>query len=292
MNNIRSARSLLRPALLALIFLGHLQGRTFTDANGRQVEAELVGIRGDNVILERNGRLGQWPISQLSVPDQAYVKVWRQNPPVTARVSVRIWEREGVGPNGIMNADAGGLPKDIPLIRSTETKSSFTHYEADLTAPNDRDASKLTVGYILYLVNAANQVEAHYGSQFVETIPAGKRVTVATEGVSLDRTKTTQLTVGSTVLGGISLGSDSSRAKERFAGAWVRAFAPDGTMVGESRSLIPELERQDPAWSAPQSLTTPPLLDALNALGDILKKLPPPPEPPADLPKPPGLPFP
>jgi len=43
-----------------------LSARLFTDDQGRTVEATLVGVRGEKVVLSRNGRAAQWPIAKLS----------------------------------------------------------------------------------------------------------------------------------------------------------------------------------------------------------------------------------
>jgi hypothetical protein len=61
--------------------LSMLHARVFTDDRGRNVEAELVGVRGKNVILSRGRFAGQWPKAKLAAEDQAYVRKWQENPP-------------------------------------------------------------------------------------------------------------------------------------------------------------------------------------------------------------------
>jgi hypothetical protein len=135
-------------------------------------------------------------------------------------------------------------------------------------------------------------------------------VTAATKAISSTQTKTTTLSLSGSSSNGISSGEKSKRSGERFGGGWARVYAQDGTVVGESRQLIPEIERTKPAWVAPtvadgakiENLDQfDPLvarigqtLKELKKLIDALPPLPPPPgdgnppSPPPGLPKPPG----
>ena len=53
--------------------------RTFTNTAGRKIEAEIVEVNGDNVVLKMNGKNYPVPISSLSAPDQEYIKKWTEN---------------------------------------------------------------------------------------------------------------------------------------------------------------------------------------------------------------------
>ncbi|MEM7143884.1 MAG: hypothetical protein AAF591_02035 [Verrucomicrobiota bacterium] len=240
--------------LAAGVFLGEEAGaRMFTDDTGRQVEAELVGVRGENVVLSRGGRAAQWPIAKLSAADQAYVKEWQKNPPAVSRVTVRIWEREGMGEKGAMKESPElGPPKNIPLLKQTEEQAKYKHYDVDLTNESPQDASNLTMAYVMYVITPEGNVGSQGGSEKVDLIEAGKRKTLQTEGVTYVRTKTTSMTFSVDRIGGLSTGTDTSRASERFGGAWVRVYESDGSVVGEAKELHPEIERLDPAWTGPK----------------------------------------
>lgn len=266
-------------------------GRVFTDDQGRTVDAELVGVRGDNVVLSKNGRAAQWPISKLSAKDQLYVRAWQASPPETPNLSIQIWEREGIGASGAFDEpEEGGLPKNIPLLLETEEKANYKHYDLDITNRSQVDATNLTVAYVIYIVTASSQVEAVSSSSSVETIPMGQRVTAVTKGVNAMRTKQTITTINIGPFNQVSTGSDINRSKERFGGVWARVYSADGQVVGEAKKLIPEIERLDPAWTGPKEDAHLPLPISLDALNDILSKLPDLPEPPPGLPRPPGFP--
>ncbi|MEM9017396.1 MAG: hypothetical protein AAGC68_10300, partial [Verrucomicrobiota bacterium] len=103
-----------------------LEARLFTDDRGRQVEAELLGVNGSNVVLSRGGQSAQWPISKLSEADQVYVKNWLRHSSSKPRVRVSVWEREGVSSaGGFEESSKPGIPKTIPLLRETEEKDSY-----------------------------------------------------------------------------------------------------------------------------------------------------------------------
>tara|TARA_R110002096_G_scaffold26518_1_gene81732 strand:- start:4553 stop:5428 length:876 start_codon:yes stop_codon:yes gene_type:complete len=265
--------------------------RIFTDDTGRTVEADLVGVQGDDVVISKNGKAARWPIAKLSKPDQIYVSAWAKNPPQTPRLRVRLFERDGVGPSGVFQGETGKAPVGIPILQQTEATANYKHYEADIANDSNVDATQVLVSYMLFIVNLQNQVVAETGAQSLNQIAAGTRETVATEGITYLRTKTTSLTLGTNPLGNLNLGSDTSRNKERFGGAWVRTYSPSGELLGEARNLIPEIERLNPAWQGSTGEREFPLLEALNAFEKLLENLPELPKPPAGLPKPPKPPF-
>ncbi|MEM7013689.1 MAG: SHD1 domain-containing protein, partial [Verrucomicrobiota bacterium] len=217
------------------------QARVFTDDSGRTVDAELVGVRGDHVVLAKNGKAGRWPISKLSAADQAYVNSWMKDPPKTPQLRVRLFERDGIGASGVFQGETSKGPKSIPILQETEAKAKYKYYEADITNDSQVDAMQLTVSYMLFIVNASNKIVPEAATQGIDKLPAGERKTVPTEAITFHRTKTTSLTLGTNIFGNLNIGSDTSRSKERFGGAWVRVYSQDGQMVGEAKKLIPEL---------------------------------------------------
>ncbi|MEM9480577.1 MAG: hypothetical protein AAGA58_13060 [Verrucomicrobiota bacterium] len=280
-------------AYLSLVFFAlplHGEVRTFTDDTGRTVDAELIGMRGEYAVLQVKGRAGRWPVKRLSPSDQIYVRQWQRNPPKTARVSVRIWEREGIGESGTFESQSSsGLPKINTPIQSTEEKAKYKHYDVDLTNPADFDANKLTMAYVLYVIGPDGRVGAESDNESVPTIEAGKRVTLKTKGITYVSTKTTSLKLGIRRDGSVTGAQKTSRASERFGGAWVRVYAPDGSVVGEAKELHPELERVNPAWiGRTEDEQVPVLASFEELLKEIKENLP---KPPAGLPeKPPGFP--
>ena len=87
---------------------------------------------------------------------------------------------------------------------------------------------------------------------FIKTSSATKRVTAHTKGATYLRTKQTKTTLHITRFSATT-GSETDRLKKRFGGAWVRLSAADGTQVGESQELHPEIEKLKPAWTGSKS---------------------------------------
>ena len=284
--------------LFSLIALP-LTAKTFTDDQGRTIEAEIVGVRSDKVVLSRNGKSAQWPISKLSKGDQLYVKAWQKNPKKTPKVSITIWERDGVGPEGAYEkSNKPGLPKNIPgLIETTET-TKYKHYEVDMTNIHSVDASQLTLAYVIYVIGGNGTVQELPASTAIESIPATKRVREHTHGATFVRTKT-KLTTFSLNRGNLSTGKDRNVSKERFGGAWVRLYAQDGTLVGENQRLHPEIQNLKLTWNGPKNDDHIPVMSTFDQLINLLKDLPKPPgapnlplpKKPKDLPRLPGFPL-
>ena len=73
----------IRPILLVACLLFPLTAgtgaRTFTNSAGKQVEAELVALEGEKVLLKlANGRTASVPLASLSEEDQTYAKTWHE----------------------------------------------------------------------------------------------------------------------------------------------------------------------------------------------------------------------
>lgn len=284
---------ILLAAILVFLVAGPLHGRTFTDDQGRQVEAELLGSHGANVVLSVNGRSAQWPIAKLSKADQAYVKTWLADPPRSPDILVNVWERDGIGSSGLFaEKKEAGLPKNIPLLKSTEEKARYRYYDIDLSNRGQVDARKLFLSYVVYVIDESNRVVDFSGSETVEVIPVGAKQTVASKAATYVRTKTTSATFGISALGHLTTGTSTDRAKERFGGIWARVYDLEGNLLGERKDLHDELERLDFRFTGAtgSGLSELPVLETFEKLQEFLKQLP---KPPSGLPKPPeGLPKP
>lgn len=276
--------------------------RTFTDDQGKTTDAELSAIAGDDVILRRSGVPLRWPLARLSKADQAYVKEWQQNPPATPKLFVRLWERRGFSPAGTFSESKDSQPTlpNIPGIIDVEKKDTFHYFDVDVSNPSGTQASQLSLAYQLYVITASGEIVVEAGARALPSISANQVAKSSTQSISTTRTKTTNLTVKANRQGVVSTGQNRSRESERFGGAWVRVYAHDGRVVGEDRSLRPEIEETDPAWVGPTSAGTSSVenlgeFDAfvvqfqsrLEQLQKFLRSLPPPPGPPDQFPPPP-----
>src|SRR5690625_5176995 len=50
--------------------------RTWTNLEGRTMEADLVAAEGDSVTFSRNGRTYDYPLANLSEEDRKYIQYW------------------------------------------------------------------------------------------------------------------------------------------------------------------------------------------------------------------------
>lgn len=66
------------PAVLILLLVTPLSGRTWTDVKGRTINAEIVRVDGDSVIVNRNGAELPIKLETLGAADQQYVAEWRK----------------------------------------------------------------------------------------------------------------------------------------------------------------------------------------------------------------------
>jgi len=270
-------------ATLALAPLRLVNAHLFTDDQGRKVEAELVGMRGENVVLATQGVRGQWPVFRLAPADQAYVRQWQASSAAVGRVIVQMTEHDGIGEKGTFKQETEGgpaLPKDLPFAPQTESKATYKHYNLQITNPATVDASHLRVDYVLYVVQPDGSVGTNAGSQPLSNLPAGKTVALKTEGATARSTKTTKLKL-SISNKSVSTTEKTSRSQERFGGGWVRVRGANGDVIGESKRLTAELAKLDPPWvgAEPKETESIPMLKSLDGLLELLKNLPKPPGP-------------
>lgn len=302
---MRALLSLLALAGLAAV-TGSLHARTFTDDKGNTSEAELTGIIGQDVILRRDGVGVRWPIARLSAEDQKYIRAWQANPPVTPRLLVRLWEKAGFSPAGTFAETATPQPElpNIPGVMEVKKRETYHYFEVTASNPSSTQANQLSLAYQLYVITADGSLVVEAATAALSAIAPQQVGTADTKAISSTRTKTTTLSVQVSRNGGISTGQKRSTARERFGGGWVRVYAQDGKVVGEARQLIPEVEQTNPEWIGPTVAETGKVesLDQFDALikmvkdrlaqiKDLLKTLPPLPDPkPGQAPSPPPLP--
>ena len=263
---------------LAMLSL-EAQARLFTDDQGRQVEAEIVGTRGDNVVLSSQGARGQWPVSRLAAKDQAYVKEWTASHTAVKKVGVQVFERDGIGEKGEFPKEEKGsspLPEKLPIGPKVETKAAYHHCDLTISNTANVDASLLKVDYVLYTINDDGSVGANAGTQPIASLPAGKSSNITTEGITALRTKTTKLKLNIT-RNNASVSEKTDRSKDQFGGCWVRVSGPDGTVIGEAKKLTPALEKLDPPWSEVAVKEEEiPVLKSFEGFKELLKKVLPP----------------
>ena len=129
-------------------------------SKGRSTEAELAGVTGQDVLLRKSEVEMRWPLAKLSPADQAYVNEWQANPPITPKLGLQIWKKEGISPAGTFAEEPGGpdgLP-NIPGLHEVKKKDTFHYFAVDITNPNSTQASLLTLSYQIYVIPTSGNV--------------------------------------------------------------------------------------------------------------------------------------
>jgi predicted esterase len=67
--------------LLSGLFLASASARTWTDTSGRKIEAEIVKLDGDQVVLDFKGKEVKLPLTRLSLDDRKFAEEWQKNRP-------------------------------------------------------------------------------------------------------------------------------------------------------------------------------------------------------------------
>ena len=63
------------------------------------------------------------------------MKTWLQDPPSNPKIRVNVWEREGIGEQGLFTTKSlkPGVPKNISLLKSTGEKAKYRYHDIDLS---------------------------------------------------------------------------------------------------------------------------------------------------------------
>lgn len=69
-------------AVTALFLVSNLEGRTWKNSAGVEIEAELSGVDGAMALLQKDGQIFRVPIASLSEADQAFIQSWKPEAPI------------------------------------------------------------------------------------------------------------------------------------------------------------------------------------------------------------------
>ncbi|QTN32709.1 hypothetical protein HZ994_10315 [Akkermansiaceae bacterium] len=151
------------PALIPLCILflmvsSHAQLRTFTNAEGKSIEATLVRVEGDTAILKLgNLSVAKVPLATLSKADEAYVRAWwEENKDKLGPMDVRLaidknTERIDRKVTRSGNSGGGGNNRNNvlpPLV--TRMQKDEVQYVCELKSYVKKDISDITVNYTIY----------------------------------------------------------------------------------------------------------------------------------------------
>lgn len=147
--------------MLVILLIGGAciaQARIFTSSDGRKLEAELVSVDGDEIILKRSqdGQLFRLPIGKISAEDQVFV---RQNAstskvaqPVAPAASSgaaenrlpQVWVASNPAANWQM-ADAAWLHLRLPRARGAISAEVLARYDSQSAADSLKQGVKKAI---------------------------------------------------------------------------------------------------------------------------------------------------
>jgi len=148
---------------LAIIALGgllgtwmaHAEPRTFTNTEGNTVDAELISLEDDTVVLKlRNGAAARVPLKTLSESDQSFVTAWwEENKDKLKPMDVRLTiDKKAERIDRKVTSTGGGnrnaLNQPPPVVKKV-TIDEF-HYIGELKSYVRKDVEDITVEYTIY----------------------------------------------------------------------------------------------------------------------------------------------
>ncbi|HEY1123973.1 MAG TPA: SHD1 domain-containing protein, partial [Haloferula sp.] len=68
--------------LLSGLFLATASARVWTDTTGRKIDAEIVRVEGDQVVVNFKGKETKLPLAKLSADDRKFAEEWQKTQPV------------------------------------------------------------------------------------------------------------------------------------------------------------------------------------------------------------------
>ncbi|MDF1850486.1 MAG: hypothetical protein P1U85_06625 [Verrucomicrobiales bacterium] len=156
-----------------LPFVATAESRTFTSADGKTMEAEIVSATNVEVTvkLDSTQRQVRFPIAMLSEEDQAYVLKWgEENETFRLRIDAK---KKTTGSENVTKGN---------------TKTNIRSYLYDVAIENwgRNDLDNAMVKYRIYM-DCGSFKEGSHG---VELIPANVTEEFETTGLSLERSET------------------------------------------------------------------------------------------------------
>ena len=143
---------------LFLAAFSHAETRTFTNAEGKSIEAELVGVEGENAVLKlANLSLAKVAMTSLSKSDEAYVRAWwEENKDKLSPLDVRLTidkntkriERKSTTSGGTGGGGQNNQNQLPPLV--TKVQKDEVEYVCVLKSYVKKEVSDITVDYTIY----------------------------------------------------------------------------------------------------------------------------------------------
>lgn len=151
------------PLIVFVACISFVYSRTWTDVNGREIEADLVNADTSTATLKKAGKEFKFPFDRLSEEDRAYIKEWMENdgdvedtdqddastatkkdnptPPKPNAGSLQFDGKE-LKTGGHANVYSYDYDAETVEMLKKKLKHDDTGYKLGIAVPNDFDPSK------------------------------------------------------------------------------------------------------------------------------------------------------
>lgn len=239
-----------RKRLAALLFVSvaHAETRTLTDTQGRTIQADVIGVEGDQVRIRRaDGQVFDLPLDRLAEADRKALVAWEKEraskprplPPGSFDVQMSRGKFASETVETDVKLTSGAVVKNGRI--TTEEKWGFSFM---LNNRSSAPLAGLRAEYILFAtkddVHKAGKNEGLRRARHrakIDDIPAFGRVDFRTETVSAFKMKYR----GNIV----SAATGDSKSRESLYGVWIKIFRGD-ELIYEAAS--PERLMQEEQW--------------------------------------------
>src|SRR5687768_8384369 len=106
--------------LLSGLLLATASARVWTDTTGRKIDAEIVKLEGDQVVVNFKGKEVKLPLTRLSADDRKFAEEWQKTQPAEKETPKGELSLCGTA----LKADGSVTPVQEPLSAATLKKFS------------------------------------------------------------------------------------------------------------------------------------------------------------------------
>ncbi|MEO5712483.1 MAG: hypothetical protein ABIT37_03265 [Luteolibacter sp.] len=128
-------------SLLLLLESPFATARSWKNDAGQIIEAELVAVRDDSAVLDRNGKEFVFPISKLSSDDRDFIKEWQAHPPAAVPRKLTL-AGQPLETGGKVNVFEFGYSAAVLKELKTKYRSDETKFRITIVTPVNFDPAK------------------------------------------------------------------------------------------------------------------------------------------------------
>lgn len=191
--------------LFSLLLSGLTQARTFSNSDGKSIEAELISVEGELAVMKlTNSRTIKVAIKKFSTADQNYINTWwQENKNLITERDVRLSiQRKNYYTKKPTTVVSGGSSKgkggNSGKIKTSESEFTFI---CELDNYSAKTINGITASYSIYKRSSkrdkksgsSNEVEIITDSILLDPLEARKHVKFTTEGVLCNDMSDTKL---------------------------------------------------------------------------------------------------